>query len=241
MLRLVRPSLFIAFGLAIVLTAVLLSGAWQGSSAAPPAAIASEVGVAPLGRNAVEFVGIVDQNGLDFTYYGYLTYIAGITNTLLFRDPISHTEGTARFTFYGNATLTGRAIVNNLFNLNATGTITYFFDENQGADFADPASFTRGAAIASATTRFQNVLVVTAPNTGIANGVAELTQTSSAPFELAGQSYQLGRNLMEQRFTYNGFGTRLEPTAPRAVIVIAANGQVTGLPTLLPLVEQSAP
>jgi hypothetical protein len=239
MLRLVRPSLFVALGLAIILTLVLLSGTWQGTSAAPPAATAAEVGVAPIGRNSVEFVGIVDQNGLDFTYYGYLTYIAGITDTLLFTDPISHTEKTARFTFYGSATMTGRAIVNNLFNLNASGVITYYFDETQGADFANPSSFRRGVAIASATTRFQNVLVVTAPDTGIANGVAELTQTSATPFVLAGQSHQLGRNLMEQRFTYNGFGNRLEPTTPRAVIVIAANGQVTGLPTLLPLIEAS--
>ncbi|RIK42370.1 MAG: hypothetical protein DCC55_09045 [Chloroflexi bacterium] len=241
MLRLVRPSLFVALGLAVILTAVLMSGMWQSSSAAPSAAIAAEVGVAPVGRNAVEFVGIVDQDGLNFSYYGYLTYIAGITDTLLFTDPISRTEATARFTFYGAANMTGRAIVDNLFNLNASGVITYYFDETQGADFDDPSSFTRGIAIASATTRFQNVLVVISPDRGIANGVAELTQTSTTPFELAGQSHQLGRNLMQQRFTYSGFGTRLEPTIPRAEIVIAANGEVTGLPSLLPLIEAGAP
>lgn len=237
MLRRVRLPLVATLFLAAALVTGFFVSTWQGSSAATTA----EIGVAPAGQNSMEFVGIVDQEGLEFTYYGYVTYIAGITNTLLFRDPISHTEATARFTFHGASSLIGRSVVNNLFNLNAAGTITFYYDENQGADFNDPASFARGTAIASATTRFHNVLVVTAPDTGIANGEAELLQTSVTPFVVNGQSQQLGRLGLQHRFTYNGFGTRLEPVAPRAVIVIAANGQATGQSTFLPLVENNTP
>jgi hypothetical protein len=237
MLHRVRLPLVAALCVAVVLTLIFFASTWQGSTAATNA----EIGVAPVGQNSMEFVGIVDQNGPQFTYYGYVTYLAGITSTLLFRDPISHTEATARITFHGTSAMTGRSIVNNLFNLNAAGTITFYYDENQGADFNNPDSFTRGTAIASATTRFHNVLVVTAPNTGIANGEAELLQTTATSFDLAGQSYQLGRSGLQHRFTYNGFGTRLEPATPRAVIVIAANGQVTGQPTFLPQVENGTP
>lgn len=233
MLRKVRPPFFVALLVAAVLTVAFFSSAWPASSAAT----AAEVGIAPAGQNSVEYVGIVDQNGASFSYYGYLTYIAGITNTLLFRDPISHTEATARFTFYGTGALTARSVVSNLFNLNGAGAVTFYYDEAQGADFNDPTSFMRGAAIASGAARFHNVLVVTAPNTGIANGVTEMVQSAVTPFTLNGQSYQLGRNGLQERFTYNGFGTRLEPTAPRSVTVIAADGQVTGLPTFLPSVE----
>lgn len=237
MLRVFRFPLVVALLIAAGLATVFFASAWQSTSAAT----AAEIGIAPAGRNSMEFVGIVDQNGPQFSYYGYLTYIAGITQTLLFRDPISHTEATARFTFSGTSTLTGRSVVENLFNLNAAGTVTFYYDETQGADFDDPSSFARGTAIATATTRFHNVLIVTAPNTGIANGEAELTQTVTTPFVVGGQSYQFGRNGLQQRFTYNGIGKRLEPTTPRAVIVIGANGQVTGLPTFLPQVEKRAP
>jgi hypothetical protein len=233
MLRMVRLPFFTALLVAALLALGLFASTWRWSVAAANA----EIGVAPLGQNSMEFVGIVDQNGPQFTYYGYVTYIAGITNTLLFRHPISHTEETARFTFYGSSALTGRSIISNLFNLNASGTITFYYDEAQGANLSDPESFKRGTAIASATTRFHNVLVVIAPNSGIANGEAELVQTQTASFVLGGQSYQLGRTGLRQRFSYNGIGTRLEPIAPRAVILIAANGQVTGSPTFLPQVE----
>jgi hypothetical protein len=236
MLRMVRlpfiAVLFVAAGLSLA----FFSSTGQGSSAVTQ----TEIGIAPIGQNSTEFVGFVEQNGAQLSYYGYVTYIAGISETLLFRDPISHTEATARFTFHGTATVTERSVVNNLFNVNATGTITFSFDETQGANFGNPASFARGTAVASATTRFHNVLIVTAPNTGLATGEAELRQTAATSFLLAGQSYQLGRQGAQQRFTYNGFGTRLEPTLPRAVIVIAANGQVTGLPTFLPHVENNS-
>jgi hypothetical protein len=232
-----RLPLVAALVLTALLTAALISAVWQTSSAATSA----EIGVAPTGQNSVEYVGIVDQNGANFTAYGYLTYIAGITDTLLFSDPLSRTESTARFTFYGTATMTARSVVNNAFNLNADGQLTFYYDEDQGADFGDPTSFMRGAAVADAAARFQNVLMVTAPNTGIANGVAELHQTAATSFVLAGQSYQLGRNSLDHRFEFDGFGTRLEPVAPRALIVIAGNGQVTGARTFLPQVQRNEP
>ncbi|MCL4859499.1 MAG: hypothetical protein KJZ93_08830 [Caldilineaceae bacterium] len=237
MLRLIRAPLVFALLLAVALAAMLYGTGGQPSVAAPSAAApAIEVGIAPTGRNSMEFVGIVDQDGLNFSYYGYVTHLYGITNTLLFANPLQQDETTARFTFHGAANMTGRSIISNVFNLNAAGTITFYFDPLPGADFDDPSSFIRGTAVATATTRFHNVLTVIAPDTGLASGVAELEQIATQPVELLGQSVQLGRNTLQQRFTYTGFGVRLEPATPRAVIIIAADGQVTGASTFLPQV-----
>lgn len=234
MTRILRLPLLAMLVITVALTVALFAGTWQPSTAATTI----DVGMPQPGQNSMEFVGIVDQDGLNFSYYGYVTYLAGASNSLLFTGPFTQTEDTARMTFYGSATMTERAIISNVFNLNAAGTITFYFDDTPGADFDNPSSFIRGTAIATATTRFHNVLSVIAPNTGMATGVSELTQTATEPFEFNGQTYHLGRTGMQQRFTYSGFGTRLEPAAPRAIIIIAADGQVTHLPIYMPNVHR---
>jgi len=47
----------------------------------------------------LEFLGKSDQVGADVTHDGYLTHIFGLADELLFSDPSSRTEATARFTF----------------------------------------------------------------------------------------------------------------------------------------------
>jgi hypothetical protein len=234
MTRIFRLPILVVLVITLALTVSLFASTWQPSTAATTV----DVGMPQPGQNSMEFVGIVDQDGLNFTYYGYVTYLAGASNSLLFTGPFTQTEDTARFTFHGTATMTERAIISNVFNLNAAGTITFYYDESPGADFDNPASFIRGTAIATSTTRFHNVLSVIAPNTGVATGMAELTQTATEPFEVSGQTYYLGRTGMQQRFTYSGSGVRLEPTTPRAIIIIAADGQVTNLPIYMPNVHR---
>jgi hypothetical protein len=227
--------LLAAFVIAVVLAIVV----FLRTPMAAPAQAVNEVGVAAAGRNAIEFTGHIDQEGTHFTAYGYLTHIAGITTTLLYTDnnPLTSTAATARFTFSGTAELTSRSVVSNVFTIIAEGNLTYYFNENGGADFADPASFAEGIPIAAGDIRIQNILTVIGPNVGMTNGNIAFDQNSTAPFTLEGNQYRLGRNGLQERLEFTGLGNRLEPVLPRAIIVVAGNAIVTGSEVHLPLVE----
>src|SRR5680860_276971 len=59
---------------------------------------ARPVGVADPGANAFEFVGVIQQAGMDFTLAGYVTNLAGVDSALLFEgaDSLARSESTAR-------------------------------------------------------------------------------------------------------------------------------------------------
>jgi hypothetical protein len=207
-----------------------------------PAAVpnAGEVGVAPGGQNTTEVVGKIDQTGFEFSFYGYLTHINGMSETLLFTsgDAISRTENTARFTFHGTATATSRSVISNVFVIDALGTINYYYQPEAGASFNNPQSFAQGTMIGSHGARIQNILNVVAPNQGLTTGFIELTQNNAVPFTIGGQQYQLGRGGLLQRLSYLGTGIRLEPAMPRVVLVVAGNTVATGQRATVPLVTQ---
>src|SRR5688500_8406572 len=107
----------------------------------------TEIGGARPGGSAWEAVGRIEQHGSDFTAYGYLTYVAGLAEEQLYLEggsPLARTEATARFTFFGNATLTSRSVLENLFVVNAEGEQTFYFSEQAGARFDRPESFFSG-------------------------------------------------------------------------------------------------
>jgi hypothetical protein len=199
---------------------------------------AMEVGVAPIGRTAFEFTGRIDQDGAIFRMHGYVTYIYGLPPGLLFTDPITHTEATARITISGTTTLTERTVISNVFHVDSIGTLTFFFDEDEGASYDDLATFGRGVAIASTDARLQNILTVTGPNTGITNGSGELIHTEALPFALGNEEYQFGRDGMVQRVTFAGGGVRLVPEPPVAIIAVGGAGTVAGFDTFVPLAEK---
>ena len=58
---------------------------WQGSSAA--AQSSSVVGTAAQGVSAVEYIGVIQQTGPEFTTVGYLTYVNGLNPADLYTDP----------------------------------------------------------------------------------------------------------------------------------------------------------
>ncbi len=205
----------------IVLGAFVVAVLVLASSQTTLAAAPQVVGVAPAGQNSLEFVGKIDQAALSFNGYGYLTAISGIPDALMFTDLINHSEATARFTFVSTATMTARSVVDTIFVLNATGTTTIYYHEKPQASFKDPKSFASGVPIATATERWQNIINVQAPDTGIATGIAEYTQTTANPFTLSGQDYVLGQPKQFLRFTYTGEGKRTDKVAPNSTIIIA--------------------
>jgi hypothetical protein len=197
-----------------------------GNPVAASAATTGEVGAPAGGSNAFEYLGQVDQNGDALTYFGYLTAISGLDVSLLFTGA-THDETTARFTFHGNATLISRAVFNNVFTIDAAGSIKCFFNVNGGASFSDPGSFRSGKLITVDDTTFQDILSVTAPNTGTPNLTAFLQRTRATRFVLEGTRYKLGHVGLLERSTATGLGTKLDPK-PKAMLTIAGSAVVTG-------------
>jgi hypothetical protein len=184
-------------------------------------------------------VGRVDQEGVNFSSYGYLTYISGLDSAQLFSGAV-HSESYARFTYYATAPLTSRSVISNVFIINAAAPlITIYYNSYPAANFSNPASFTAGVPIATYQGRYQDVLNVQGPGAGIASNVGELRQLSVAPFTLGANSYQLGEVGLEQREWFTGEGTLLNPATPRSFIVGAGNVVVTGrAPSYLPLAQK---
>jgi hypothetical protein len=209
-------------GGAVLLAALLFVTAFGAQNTLGGLSAAGAVGTAPTGKNAYEFVGRIDQDGLNFVSYGYLTYVDGLPDSVLFSDPINHGETTARITYYATATLTARSVISAVTELNALGTTTFYFDTG-GANFADPASFANGTAIGFSAQRSQNIVNVQSPNTAIANNFGELVQLTAGTFAYQGQTYTFGHVGSQQRSFFTGEGIRTDPIAPRSFIVGAGN------------------
>ncbi len=185
-----------------------------------------EIGNASGGRNAFEYVGQVDQDGDNLVSYGYLSAIAGLDVSQLFTGD-SHDETTARFTYFGKATLYARVEGNGLFIIDASGFVNYYFNLYGGASFEDPSSFKVGKQIAVDTADFHDVLSVTAPDTGLPRLTAALQRTKAAKFTLAGTSYTFGHVGLLERSTASGLSTRIDPK-PKSKMYIGGDAMVTG-------------
>src|SRR5205823_7317985 len=112
-----RRKLLTTTGKAAATAAAVSTVGWieVGSPAAAATDVPSgEVGTATGGKNAFEWVGQVDQDGDNLTSYGFLSAIAGLDVSQLFTSDI-HDETTARFTYFGQATLFARVESNGLF------------------------------------------------------------------------------------------------------------------------------
>lgn len=224
--------------LLLIIPVLAARGKLLPAQAAPP-----QVGVGLADQNALEFIGRINQEGPSFTGYGYLTYVRDLNNTQLFTNPANPSEATARFTFVATATMTSRAILTEVFVLNSLGTMTFYFDDSPpGRDFSDPTSFTSGIPIATASMRYQDILLVQAPDKGLAQGVAEVTQLTATPFTLAGTSYTLGQPDLLYRFSTIGNGTRTDPDPnfPRSFVLMAGHAQTAGRSNYLPLMQRNS-
>jgi plastocyanin len=191
-----------------------------------PSGPATIVGGATDGNNALEYVGRLDQRGADLTIYGYLTHIAGLEDAQLFTDadPTNWNEGTARFTFFGSAQVTSRAVVTDeVIATTAEGSVAFYLNDNGGGTFDVPEGFLSGTQIAGADVRVHDVLAVYDTAKGIANGDAALVWTSDDPFVLDGQNFQLGKVDGKHRLTFSGLGTLQSADEPRATISIGGS------------------
>jgi hypothetical protein len=209
----------------------------------PAEAAPADVDIGSAGRNAIEFIGRINQEGPDFTGFGYLTYIRDLDDEHLFTNAGPPSEETARFTFYATATMSSRAVLSDVFVINSLGTMTFYFDSDpSGRDFDDPDSFTSGTAIATASMRYQDILLVQGPNKGLATGVAEVDQLTATAFTLDGDSYTLGQPGLFYRFSSVGNGTRIDdppnPNFPRSFVLFAGNAVTTGQQVLLPILTR---
>lgn len=234
-----------AGALAVAIAGMLVVMGTTLAPAASPAATA-QVGTARDGRNAIEFVGHVEQVGLNVETYGYLTHINGLSDASLFAtaNPLGHNEKTARFTFHGTATVSqgvsvlagaaagAPASAPSVFSTDSRGNLSFYFLQ-PGADrtFATPATFSMGTAVAGYTIRFQDViaaLVGVDPNRGVLSGIGELCQRSAKRFALAGHTYRLGRTHLFQRFSTHGWSVRtgITPAGPTSFTNLGGNTQV---------------
>ena len=134
-------------------------------------AASPQVAIGTTEQNAFEFIGRIDQNDLDFSGFGYLTYIKGFSNADIYSDSLYPSEDTARFTYVATATLTSRAILTDVFVINAEGTLTIYFTETPyDRSFDSAASFASGTPIATTSMRYHDILLVQSPNKGLASG-----------------------------------------------------------------------
>ncbi|MEJ2304569.1 MAG: hypothetical protein P8Y14_23835 [Anaerolineales bacterium] len=225
-------SVILGIILVLIVSLVLLMPA----EAAPP-----HVGVATSGRNAFEFIGRIDQDDINFTGYGYLTYIRDLNNAEIYSDPVNPSESTARFTYMATATLTSRSVLTDVFVLDSQGTITFYFTQYPPSrSFDNPASFASGTPIATASMRYQDILLVQSANKGLATGVSEMTQLDASAFTLNGQSYQFGQPNLLYRLSTVGNGTRTNLDPLTSFVLLAGNAVTSGQQSFLPLINQDS-
>jgi hypothetical protein len=179
------------------------------------------VGAVRGDRDAIELIGRLVQEEDAITGFGYLTYISGLPEAVLFVDPANRSEASARFRFHSNVTATARFLRPNLISVSGTGDLRIYFGPPRGANFDAPGSFETGGRIATYHGRFENLLSVIAPEQGLTTVAGDLSQRSARAFRLGGHRYRLGRAGLRQRLEASGPGRKnTDPSARKAVFEV---------------------
>lgn len=201
--------------------------------------------VTEIASDSFQFVGRIDQDGVDFVAYGYVYDIEGIDPQELFSDsdPINSSEETAHFTYYASAQLTSRAVLTDsvraIFTLDSVGDITYYYQDSPAASFDDPQSFAQGTAVTTATVRLQDVLTVQAPNRGLAAGNGEISVSSAEPFTFGTETVRFGRQGRSYRVSTLGDAVRTDPDIPQSSVLLAGDAaSFTFWQNFLPITEE---
>lgn len=185
--------------------------------------------VTEISADNFQFAGRIDQDGLDFTGYGFIYDIEGIAPQELFSDSdaINGSEETAHFTYYATANLTSRAVVTDtergIFALDSVGEITYYYQHSPSADFDDPDSFTEGTAVTTATISLQDILTVQAPNRGLAMSQGEITVLTAETFTFGADTVRFGRPDKTYRVSTTGDAVRTDPLIPQSSVLLAGD------------------
>jgi hypothetical protein len=223
-----KHALGITISASLIVATFLLSAVRLPHSYAASGRAVVSIGAGAIGQHTFEFIGKIDQNGSDFTSYGYITYMRTLPASALFTDAAHPSESTARFTYYAPGKLIARSVLGTLFDLASTGTMTIYASAAGGAAFANPVSFRHGTVVAVLTTRQQSIVNVQAPNQGILTLMGEASQQTVQSFTLLGGTYRMGHVGLQAQLTAVGQGTRMEPTAPRASFNVAGAAIVGG-------------
>jgi hypothetical protein len=188
------------------------------------------VGLPDSGHVSWRFVGRIDQEGLNFTAYGFLTQVDGLDAGALFTGGGDRSENTARFSVVFESQEASRSRLNNVTVVDVTGTGTVYLNESPDRRFGDPATFRQGTAVATASMSGQNILNIDPENRdkGVAAATAEWRQTGAPRFDLAGRELQLGREGLTQRLTVSGQGVRTDRERQVSAIEVAGIMTVTG-------------
>ena len=191
--------------------------------------VAGGIGLPGAGQVAWHFVGRIDQDGLEFTAYGYLTQVAGLDAGDLFTTSGDHNEDNAVFSVVMESAESSRSKLNNVTVVDVTGTARIFLNESPDRTFGDPASFATGTEVGAASVTGQNILNIDPENRdkGVAAASAELTQTSATRFTLGGTERQLGREGLIERLSLSGQGVRSDPNGPKSAIEVAGTMTIT--------------
>ena len=191
-----------------------------------------QVGIASDGKVAFEYIGVVKQNGFDFTTFGYFTRIHGVPDSLLFFAGAQRDHRNARFTFLSESKMVSRSIVNKVFSLGIEGNMVVYIRRGteKEANLEDAKGFDVGDPIATMDVRGQSVISVTAPNVGVNSAVLELKQTKEQwkGFTDGKGNYTFGQPNSEFRLNHIGHGERLQPEPPIATITIAGHAVSVG-------------
>ena len=192
-----------------------------GAIAVPELAVANGSGIAvsPKGTTAIEFLARIEQSGDVLIAYGYLTEVAGLSQSDLFTGTPS--DSTARLTAYATGTVGTRTTSDNVHNLDVTGQFDVYSLPGGGASFANSDSFRSGTRVASYTLTIQDILTVIATDTGLPTLLGDLRQTEAS--SLGGGTRKFGQNGNRLRLQATGLGHRSQPDPPVALLTVAGN------------------
>ncbi len=196
-----------------------------GASALAPGVSVAESSTPATGRSGstiAEFVAHIDQNGANFTAYGYFTQISGTQASDLFSGA-DRTEATALFTATASGTLVARSSDDIIHSLDIEGEFDVFQRSGPGASFSNASSFSQGSKVARYTLVLQDVLTVIDTNKGIPTLTGDMTQTDAQKLSGALGKHRFGRKASRLRIFATGLGIRTEATAPVASLKVAGN------------------
>jgi hypothetical protein len=144
---------------------------------------------------------------------GYLSLIPGLDSISTQAGSLV-SEATALLTFY-NDTTNQQVINNGPFRvISRTGTSTVYLNPAGGADFNNPDTFRAGSAVQTCSLRHQVLLDTVAGSFSVR---FEMTIMSTRVFQIAGNSYRLGRPGEVYHWIVNG---KLNAQAPPAAYIV---------------------
>ena len=234
-IRLRKPFLVVLLTLGLLASLLLVTRQHLSSQEEP---------VTGIGLGTYQFVGRIDQVGVNFTAYGYLYDVQGVAPQDLFSNPLNPSESTAYLTYYATATLSSRAAladdVRSIFALDSVGEITYYYQATPAASFENPQSFAYGTAVTTASLRFQDILSVQGPDRGLAVGNGAFSILTAEPFTLGGDTVRFGLPGRAYQVSTWGDALRSDAVIPQSSVLLAGNAVAAGFwQTFLPYVTSS--